>query len=138
LVFLIHTELRRTVNHTSEVQFVAVQCEASCLLRFRLVTQASLQCCKEIRKVNRFQVFLSKYSYLFGLWLCMAGLLLVAVLCQFCYTHFPIHYLKNTFRATNKFKTNIFPEIFYMMQGEEFRVENGKFRIEFTNIDKCN
>jgi len=25
-----------------------------------------------------------------------------------------------------------------MMQGEEFRMENGKFCIEITNIDKCN
>ena len=68
----------------------------------------------------------------------MAGLLLVTVLCQLCFTHFPIHSLKKLFRGTNKLKTNIFPEIVYIMQGEEFRVENGKLCIEFTNIDNCN
>jgi len=76
----------------------------------------------------------------------VAGLLLVTVLCQFCFTHFPSHSLKKLFRGlTNSecyvkisLKQNIFPEIVYMMQGEEFRMENGKFCIEITNIDKCN
>jgi hypothetical protein len=52
---------RSTMTVFNGVRFVAVQCKASCQLRFLLVTQTFLQCYKEIRKVTKFHFFLSKY-----------------------------------------------------------------------------